>query len=82
MDMLWNHTPDGCYVGGITCEVDTLGLRVDDVLHVLVYLPNVGALRLAVAVLALKISEKTHGLPLAGSRVLVRLVECHRGGAS
>jgi hypothetical protein len=32
---------------------------------------NVRALRLAVAVLTLKISEKTPGLPLVGSRVLV-----------
>lgn len=34
--------------------------------------PNVRALPLAVAVLALKISEKTPGLPLVGSRVFVR----------
>lgn len=40
MNMRRNNVPDSYNVGGITREIDTLGLRVDDVLHVLVYLPN------------------------------------------
>jgi hypothetical protein len=44
-----------------------------------VFQQNVRALRLAVAVMALKFSEKTPRLPLVGSRALVRLVECDGG---